>query len=64
MIINDDDDDATSDLLGNFSKIKTKLETSNFSRWDDGENQKRPKFNESKPVYSKFVIRLNFNGYQ
>jgi len=24
----------------------------------------KAQINESKPVYSKFVIRLNFNGYQ
>jgi hypothetical protein len=62
MIINDDDD-ATSDLLGNFSKIKTKLETSNFSLWDDGEIRKGPNLTRANRL-SKFVIRLNFNGYQ
>lgn len=53
-------DDATSDLLGNFQKnYFKKLEISNFFGMAKLE---RPKLT-SKPVGS-FAIRLNFNGYQ
>jgi len=63
MIINDDDDDATSDLLGNFSKINTKLETSNSSLWDDGEIRKAQINEQTGLLHRPITNHLSMTEY-